>query len=97
MSEDICRSCGQRPATLNWVGDGGTLAFAHGMYQRWCEHCALRAQIAFAEKAEQSLPDLRGRLAVIDAAEAEQQASRRGDGGDKPSEAAEPGKPKSSS
>lgn len=63
---DICQSCGKRPATMNWVGDGGTMAFIHGMYQRWCDHCALRAQIAHAQKMADLLPELQAKLAALE-------------------------------
>lgn len=54
-----CRNCGARQATTWWVGDGGALAWAHGMGQPWCEVCCNQKQIEFAEEAVARLPKLR--------------------------------------
>jgi hypothetical protein len=62
---DLCASCLQRPATMNWTGEGGTLAFVHGMYQRWCELCVVSAQVAYALKSQDGLPALKARLAEL--------------------------------
>lgn len=40
--------------------------YVHGMYQRWCERCAVTAQIQYAEEIIDNLPKLRKRLAEID-------------------------------
>jgi len=62
---DLCQSCLQRPATMNWTGQGGTLAFVHGMFQRWCELCVVSAQVAYALKIQDGLPALKARLAEL--------------------------------
>lgn len=54
-----------RPATLIWTGDGGFLAFNHGMYEFWCEVCALEVQVAHARDAAARLPELEQRLAAL--------------------------------
>ena len=69
--DGLCRSCRRREATVNWVGDGGVMAYVHGAYQRWCNVCAVRAQIAHAEEAAASLPALRAELAAAEAEEVE--------------------------
>jgi hypothetical protein len=55
----LCRNCSVRQASTWWVGDGGTLAFVHGMGQPWCEPCCNGEQIKFAEEAVARLPKLR--------------------------------------
>ena len=62
---DLCANCKIRPATLDWVGEGGTLAYVHGMSVRWCERCAVEAQLAYAEKLASEIPVLRARLQVL--------------------------------
>lgn len=60
-----CQKCGQREGTENWVGDGGVLAFTHGLVAQWCKLCVVEAQIAHAEKLQQQLPDLYQRRAEL--------------------------------
>ena len=55
---EMCQNCGARRATENWVSEGGTLAFVHGNYQRWCHLCTLRAQLAHAVAMAASIPEL---------------------------------------
>ncbi|HYX22391.1 MAG TPA: hypothetical protein VFA98_16225 [Thermoanaerobaculia bacterium] len=54
-----CRNCGARQASTWWVGEGGGLAFAHGMAQAWCEPCCVQKQIEHAEEVAAHLPELR--------------------------------------
>ena len=55
---EMCQNCGAREATENWVCEGGTLAYMHGAYWRWCRLCVLRAQLAHAEVMAESIPEL---------------------------------------
>lgn len=59
----ICANCQKRLGTIDWVGEGGTLAFSHGFYVKWCEVCALEEQIKHAEERAAILPELRAQLA----------------------------------
>jgi hypothetical protein len=61
----LCANCGKRPATIDWVGNGGALAISHGVYERWCEVCALTAQLEHAQKMAGRIPDLERRLAEV--------------------------------
>jgi hypothetical protein len=58
-----CDNCGQLGATIKWFGEGGTLAFTHGWWKPWCELCALKANLEYAEKQARRIPDLRKQLA----------------------------------
>ena len=58
----ICANCGKREATQNWVGEGGALAWSHGMTQRWCEICCLYEQIKFAKEQAKRIPELEKKL-----------------------------------
>jgi len=58
----LCQNCGQRPATENWTEDGGTLAFVHGFYQRWCKVCCLRKQLERAYEMTGRIPELEKQL-----------------------------------
>lgn len=62
-----CQNCGKRDATVNWTDSA--LAFTHGLVARWCEVCALEAQIAHAEEVAALLPERKARLAELLAAE----------------------------
>jgi hypothetical protein len=66
VSDGWCANCGIRQATLNWVGEGGVLAYAHGLASRWCERCVVAAQLEHARKLAASIPDLAVRLAALD-------------------------------
>lgn len=56
--KDICQNCNKRPATTNWVGEGGTMAYVHGMYQRWCDYCATKEQLKYCKKMARAIPRL---------------------------------------
>ena len=55
---DLCQNCAKRIATVDWAGEGGWLAAAHGMTSRWCEVCTLREQVNNARAAVARLPQL---------------------------------------
>ena len=57
-----CQHCHAREATDNYVGEGGVLAFTHGMYQRWCRICVLEVQLEYAEKIAKNIPKLKKEL-----------------------------------
>ena len=60
---DVCQNCHEHRATSNWVGEGGTLAFVHGAFQRWCECCCLKAQLEHAYARANQIPELERALA----------------------------------
>ena len=59
----LCAKCGRHPATVRWVGEGGFLAFTHGMYEWWCRCCADREQLNYARKMARRIPRLQKDLA----------------------------------
>jgi len=63
----LCPNCGRRPASENWVGEGGMLDYVHGFYQRWCKLCCLKAQLEYARKQVERIPDLEKQLAEEEA------------------------------
>lgn len=54
-----CQKCHKREATIKWVGTGGVLDYVHGMYEEWCELCALKAQYEHAKKHRNDFQTLR--------------------------------------
>ncbi len=68
-NDGLCKCCRKRKATIQWVGDGGVMAWAHGMAEGWCEICATEAQVEYARDAAQRLPELEARLAELREAE----------------------------
>lgn len=58
MSEHLCAKCQHRPGTEIWVGEGGTLAYVHGMYSRWCRRCVIEAQLEHAKTIAATIPAL---------------------------------------
>jgi hypothetical protein len=60
-----CVTCGQ-PATTDWVGEGGVLAWTHGMSSPRCKRCCLVDQIAYARKVVARLPELEAELREIE-------------------------------
>lgn len=63
-----CQNCGKRPSTQNFATDA--TAFAHGWVQRWCDICALEAQIKHAKERARKLPGMERKLARLKAREA---------------------------
>lgn len=62
----VCANCNLRAASLWWVGEGSTLALAHGMASPWCERCSLEAQLKHCREQAARLPELELRLARLD-------------------------------
>lgn len=58
----LCAKCGERPATVDWVCDGGVLAWARGMSVRRCERCSLEEQLEHARKMAAKIPEIEARL-----------------------------------
>lgn len=58
----ICANCGEREGTINWVGRGGVMDFVHGMYEVWCELCAVEADLEYAKKQAKRVPELEKKL-----------------------------------
>ncbi len=61
-----CSNCHQRPATVFWTGEGGSLAFVHGCYESWCKPCTLKAQLDYARERAAAIPELERELAAHD-------------------------------
>ncbi len=62
---DPCENCHDRISTVWWVGEGGGLAYAHGMKAAWCERCCVEAQLKYAQDAAARIPDLEKKLAEL--------------------------------
>jgi len=58
----LCARCGKHPAIVRWVGQGGFLAYTHGMYSWWCPCCADREQLKYARKLARRIPKLERQL-----------------------------------
>jgi hypothetical protein len=65
----ICRNCKEREATTWWIGEGGTLAYVHGMKSAWCELCAVNAQIDHVNEEMDRLDGLVRRKEELEDAE----------------------------
>ena len=61
----LCENCGKRPATSWWTGEGGTLAFVHGMGVPWCRVCCLTEQVRYLEEKTAALPKIKAQLAEL--------------------------------
>ncbi len=59
---DVCVHCRERPATMDWVGDGGIMAHIHGISVRWCDYCAVEAQLVYAKARAAEVADLERRF-----------------------------------
>lgn len=64
--EKTCANCKKRPGTVTW---GDALAMTHGFAVKWCEVCALEAQIVHAKERAAKLSGMEARLAKLLAAE----------------------------
>ena len=58
----LCQKCHEHPASTPWVGEDGTLAFAHGMVAFWCKCCTIGAQLDHARKMAERIPGLEEEL-----------------------------------
>jgi hypothetical protein len=65
MNKTLCENCGKHEGTEMWVGQGGILDYAHGMYAMWCLCCTIKAQIAYAEERAEDLPNLKKKLKKV--------------------------------
>ena len=65
LIEGICSNCNKRQATISWVGDGSTMDYIHGNYQRWCDYCSIKAQLTHAKKQAKKIPILERKLARL--------------------------------
>jgi hypothetical protein len=63
---DLCRNCEERPATENWVGEGGIMAYAHGAYTRWCKRCCLEGALKHCRESAARIPELEAQLATLE-------------------------------
>jgi hypothetical protein len=57
-----CVHCHKREATVQWVGEGGMLAFTHGMYEMWCDYCCTVEQLKHAQRSAKQIPRLEKKL-----------------------------------
>lgn len=62
----LCAKCGEREGTMDFVAEGGVLAYVHGMYQRWCRLCVVREQLAYAKARAADIPSLEAELAELE-------------------------------
>lgn len=65
LLEGMCSKCGTRKAVLDWVNDGGALAYVHGLSMRWCELCAVETQLEHARKQAARIPELEAALKAL--------------------------------
>ena len=62
----VCQNCGaDRP--LRDFAEGGTMAWVHGVYARWCEVCILTRMLEFARERAAAIPELEKKLAAAKA------------------------------
>lgn len=66
----LCTNCHARPGTLAWVGEGGALAYVHGLSRLWCEPCIVKAQLDYALDRAAAVPELTRRYLELVRAEA---------------------------
>jgi len=62
-----CQKCGQRPATDWWVGEGGALAWTHGMRAAWCKLCVVTEQLRYCREQAARVPELEAELLRVTA------------------------------
>ena len=59
-----CDNCHKRQATEIWA-PGGTLAYIHGIYSRWCRYCVCEAQLNHARERAAEIPALERELYAL--------------------------------
>jgi len=62
----LCANCNNREGTICWIGDGGALAYVHGMYSMWCELCATIANLDYAKKQANLIPELEKKIKELE-------------------------------
>lgn len=60
-----CGNCGEHRATDIWLGEGSSLDWSHGHYEKWCRCCALDAQLEYAREMARKIYVLREQLAKV--------------------------------
>lgn len=64
LRKQTCFKCGKHKASVRWVGDGGFMAFTHGMWEPCCECCAARMVLEYAKERASKIPELEKELAL---------------------------------
>ena len=62
MKPIICQRCQKRKGTVQWVGSGSIMDWAHGLYQDWCERCTVEVQLEYALEHKDDWIELEKRL-----------------------------------
>ena len=62
LKKQTCFKCGKHKASLRWVGDGGFMAFSHGMWQPCCDCCAAQMVLDYAKERASKIPELEKEL-----------------------------------
>jgi hypothetical protein len=63
--QTICVHCGRFGPTVHWVGEGGVLAFTHGLSVRWCPLCVATEQLLHARTQAGKIPELEAEVARL--------------------------------
>lgn len=66
----VCSNCKKHQATMTWIGDGNMMSAVHGQYDYWCDCCALKAQVKYAEERVKALAKLNKKLKNVKCIEA---------------------------
>lgn len=67
--EGLCQKCSEREATETWVGDGGVIGWAHGMFQFWCKLCVVKEMLKHAVEVSEKIPYYQKLIARLEAGE----------------------------
>jgi len=57
----LCANCNKHQGTEIWVGNGGIMAYSHGMYVYWCRCCVLDANLKYAKRQAKLIPAMEAR------------------------------------
>lgn len=65
-----CNNCDEHEAVGKWIGGGGVLGYTHGHWWWWCKCCMVTAQLEYAKKQAEAIPDLEKTLLTVTCKEA---------------------------
>lgn len=60
-----CGNCQKHKASESWVGEGGVMAYAHGMAEFWCKCCVIKTQLEYARETAKRIVKLEKQLLKI--------------------------------
>jgi uncharacterized membrane protein YfbV (UPF0208 family) len=61
-----CSKCSLPDATIKWVGRGSMTDLVHGFWKWYCELCAAKESLEYAEEQATRIPELQAKVKELE-------------------------------